>query len=40
MISEYPGAVLLISHDPYFIEQSGINTIYHIRDGKMTKEAL
>lgn len=40
MISEYPGAVLLISHDPYFIQAAGINTIYHIHDGIMKQEQL
>lgn len=40
MIHEYGGTVLLISHDPYFIEQSGINIIYHIHDCKMTQEQV
>jgi ATPase subunit of ABC transporter with duplicated ATPase domains len=40
MISEYPGAVLLISHDPYFIQASGINMIYHIHDCKMIQEQI
>jgi ATP-binding cassette subfamily F protein 3 len=40
MISEYHGAVLLISHDPYFIQAAGINTIYHIHDCKMIQEQI
>lgn len=40
MIHEYGSSVLLISHDPYFIEQSGINIIYHIHDCKMTHEQI
>ena len=40
MVNEYSGAVLLISHDPYFIELCGINQIYHIHDCKMMQEQV
>jgi len=40
MISQYSWAILLISHDPYFIANSMIDTIYHIRDCKIFVEQL
>lgn len=40
MISEYRGAVIMISHDPYFLANCEIDMIYHIRDCKIQQEGI
>ena len=40
MISEYPWAVIMISHDPYFIANCEINTIYNIQNCKLVQEVV
>jgi ATP-binding cassette subfamily F protein 3 len=35
-LQEYPGAVVLVSHDRYFLDQV-VNLVYHLEDGRLTR---
>jgi len=38
-VHDFPGALLLISHDKYFVEQVGVNKIYEIKNQRLVKIA-
>ncbi len=35
-LCDYPGAVVLVSHDRYFLDQV-VNLVYHLEDGQLTR---
>jgi ATPase subunit of ABC transporter with duplicated ATPase domains len=37
VLKQYPGAMMVISHDTNFLKAIGIDNFYHLEDGKMAK---
>lgn len=36
-LREFEGGILLVSHDRYFVENVGVDTVYHLKNGTLTK---
>jgi len=36
-LRRFKGAILLVSHDRYFVKEVGIHTVYHIESGSVRK---
>ena len=40
ILSEYPGSLLIVSHEPEFIKEIGIDTVYLVQDGKVSLSSV
>lgn len=40
ILLKYPGSMLVVSHEPEFIKKTGIDTVYLVKDGKVSSSSV